>query len=992
MDQTSEPESPPRPVRDAADRLVPELHDLLRRLEQERHERPYLNPVLLLAHQMSRRLGDGTLDAATLGEAIQRLSHDGFLRRAERLGTYLGETRPEANRERLTALFRRMARDDGALVPFDAFQQRLGRVWTGAVITAHPTFNLPPDLMVALSELATASGEDGLPLSASARRSREALAREKNHRPEAMTLESEHALSLHVIQNLSVALRDVYDAAFAVAAELYPDEWTTLRPRVMSVASWVGYDLDGRSDVGWIDTLLARMRGRRRRLALLADKIETLRADPDISRLPDVADALAATADRIASATASVHDEIEAFATASRHPEQARELIQEVSRRIVGNRDNRLVDASQLTRLLEPAIAASGRDAVHTAAGRKIAVLRAELDNAGLTMAHVHMRVNAIQLHNSIRSRTKLDSNPDDPRVRQTFLDRMDTLLDDVQRETINFGSILTEKASARRLLMVAAQVLKFIDPTQPLRFLIAECETAFTPLVALYFSRMLGIEDRIDISPLFETRRALEAGTRMLETLLGNRHYRAYVERRGRICVQLGYSDAGRYLGQIPAAASIERFKMRLVKVLQKLKLGHLELVVFDTHGESTGRGAQPSGLAAALEYVDPPAARRAFAKAGIDVTEEISFQGGDGWLYFLSPNAALAATTRMLEHALTPPDDAPDPYYTKSDSIRELFTVVSEFQRDLTDDTDYGTLLGTLAPHFTYPSGSRASVRQQAGAPPPRIRRASDLRAIPQNAALQQLGLLANSWGGFGAAVARAPQRFAALYRSSRRLRLLAGIAEYAVTATDFDAAHAYVESLNPGLWLLRAAESEDWHTSARYRQIADMLEPGQDRDSQDRIVRRLQADYLALIEGMKEVTPDGSWPAAAPQLAPGAREALAVLHGIRVALIHEIYALASRIPDFAPQGNTTHGDTLRQILHLDVPGAMSALHKIFRDQPEAAPTAEDFGEPATYRGSEHRTYRWLHDEVFTPLTANHDLLLRVGTAITHYIGFFG
>ena len=154
----------------------------------------------------------------------------------------------------------------------------------------------------------------------------------------------------------------------------------------------------------------------------------------------------------------------------------------------------------------------------------------------------------------------------------------------------------------------------------------------------------------------------------------------------------------------------------------------------------------------------------------------------------------------------------------------------------------------------------------------------------------------------------------------------------------------------------------------------------------------MRRLQADYLALMEGMKEVTPDGSWPTAAPQLAPGARQALAVLHGIRVALIHEIYALASRIPDFAPQGNTTHREIVQQILHLDVPGAMSALHKIFRDQPEPPPTAEDFGEPATYRGSEHRTYRGLHDEVFRPLEAYHDLLLRVGTAITHCIGFFG
>ena len=79
MNHASYPASPPGPDRAAAAGLVPELNDLLRRLQQERHERPYLNPVLLLAHHISQRLADGSLDAATLGDAIQSLSSDGFL-------------------------------------------------------------------------------------------------------------------------------------------------------------------------------------------------------------------------------------------------------------------------------------------------------------------------------------------------------------------------------------------------------------------------------------------------------------------------------------------------------------------------------------------------------------------------------------------------------------------------------------------------------------------------------------------------------------------------------------------------------------------------------------------------------------------------------------------------------------------------------------------------------------------------------------------------
>ena len=44
-----------------------------------------------------------------------------------------------------------------------------------------------------------------------------------------------------------------------VAEALYPERWTELRPRLVTVASWVGYDLDGRSDIRWTDTLRKRL-------------------------------------------------------------------------------------------------------------------------------------------------------------------------------------------------------------------------------------------------------------------------------------------------------------------------------------------------------------------------------------------------------------------------------------------------------------------------------------------------------------------------------------------------------------------------------------------------------------------------------------------------------------------------------------------------------------------------------------------------------------
>ncbi len=48
----------------------------------------------------------------------------------------------------------------------------------------------------------------------------------------------------------------------------------------------------------------------------------------------------------------------------------------------------------------------------------------------------------------------------------------------DVTPVRINFGSIHGERATARRIFMTLAQMLKLINSAEPVRFLIAECET----------------------------------------------------------------------------------------------------------------------------------------------------------------------------------------------------------------------------------------------------------------------------------------------------------------------------------------------------------------------------------------------------------------------------------------------------------------------------------------------------------------------------------
>ena len=76
-------------------------------------------------------------------------------------------------------------------------------------------------------------------------------------------------------------------------------------------------------------------------------------------------------------------------------------------------------------------------------------------------------------------------------------------LIENVRTVKINFGSILEENMNARKYFMVIKQMLKYIDENQSIRFLIAECDFSLTVMTALYYSKLFGVEEKVDISAL---------------------------------------------------------------------------------------------------------------------------------------------------------------------------------------------------------------------------------------------------------------------------------------------------------------------------------------------------------------------------------------------------------------------------------------------------------------------------------------------------------
>jgi len=144
------------------------------------------------------------------------------------------------------------------------------------------------------------------------------------------------------------------------------------------------------------------------------------------------------------------------------------------------------------------------------------------------------------------------------------------------------------ETNTAHRQMILTAQIHKYIDNETPIRLLIAETEDSLIPLGMLYLAKLYGLENHLDISPLFETAAALNNGGRIIGKMLGHDVYRNYVKKRGVMAIQTGFSDAGRFMGQVPATLAIERLQSHFAMELAKKKLKNVSAIIFNTHGES--------------------------------------------------------------------------------------------------------------------------------------------------------------------------------------------------------------------------------------------------------------------------------------------------------------------------------------------------------------------------------------------------------------------
>lgn len=926
--------------------LADELLAEIARARADAREDPFGNPVLRVTLWLTRRLDRDEVELDDAMALVRHFGQQALSARAQRTARYVGlEPNPDAA---LEAVARRLS--DLAFARKNAFAQFAGTVQQprfAAVFTAHPTFGMRRGLAHALARAASGAPDATEALAAAG----------ASFRPDdAITLQDEFEQARFSVRHARDALDRLNAALLAEAREHWPSRWRELSPRPIILASWVGCDTDGRTDIGWWDTLRYRLESKRGQFVRIIEKLPAVAAADAVRTL--VSEALAAVERQLALAPP--------LTTQPSLP-----ALQAFSLALVGERETALPEASKLICALDTAIAAAPDDA----AALQLCLIRAGCAAHGVSIALPHFRLNASQLHNAMRGVIALEEEPSLPAQRRAFLSAANAALAKVAAVPVDFGALAAERASATRMMMTIAQIVKHLDGTRPVRFLIAETETGYTLLSALFLAKRFGIADKLEISPLFETADALEQGPRIIDEALRSPHFRDYLRRIGRFCVQFGYSDSGRYIGQIAASFWVERLRIRIAELLARYGLADIELVIFDTHGESAGRGAHPDSLADRLAYLDPVFARRAFQQAGIAVTRETSFQGSDGYLLFGSPDLAASTVGRIAEAVFAEAGPAADPIYDEPDFASEFFQTVSEEMTALVDDPGYAALIGTFGPSLLDRTGSRPAARQSESGGPGRIRHPRELRAIPNNAILQQLGWLANSIHGIGQAAARSPDLYRQMRERSERFSRAIRLAEHAMGNSDLDVLRAYLDTLDPGSWFDRARRTQRQARRDELLGVAEALARLDLAPDLRKLFWRLSSDRLKLGTVVDQ--------------APEMPVRLVCLHALRLAAMHRIWFLATHIPDFRPHAGMTREGLLERILRLDIPGALALLAEIFPLAPD--PTAGlDFGEPPGPRAG--GAYQGLHREVFAPMHDCFALLREISGAIQHEIGAFG
>ncbi|MDG2360925.1 MAG: phosphoenolpyruvate carboxylase [Hellea sp.] len=783
----------------------------------------------------------------------------------------------------------------------------------------------------------------------------------------APTLKEEHEDTQETLERIQIELDNINSSIVIVSEKFFPNNWKSITPHLINAYSWVGYDIDGRTDISWGDALRLRLQEKRDQLFRYKETISIM--SNKYSKSLDKNTNLIELLKKMSDAHESAERDLTLFEKDITNPEKlvdaANNLTRASTRRFLNLKSpieliNKIIENNEVFEL-----------------NKELICLRSKMVAFGLGTARIHFRLNNQHVVSALKSTFGITDHTSDKR---TLLLRASKLTKNVKVQPVNFGSLALEKSTAHEKMILTAQIHKYIDDETPIRLLIAECEDSLTPMGMLYLAKRYGIEKHLDISPLFETADALNNGGRIIGKMLSNEVYRNYIKDRGVFAIQTGFSDAGRFMGQIPATLAIERLHSHFASQIEKFDIKNVTAVIFNTHGESFGRGGHPGSVIDRVNYVMSPWAMRQFEKRLLPVCHETSFQGGDGFMWFQTKELAKATMSSLLKARYTKKDDADnDIFYKDTDFSWDVFRTISSQQENLYNDPNYIKLLSGFGQNLLIPTGSRASKRSKsnAGMFDPR-----QLRAIPHNAILQQFGVPANIFFGIGKAVSIDIEKFSNHYQASARARSIFSMVMSSLERTNMSILSAYGRLFDPGFWVSRGLSGNEPRLEKKSLAVAATLRSLSWRSQIMDLANLLRIDSYNSIKFFEDKM---------NTIDKRNNEDLEILHALRLSIIMKMMIIVTELPA-AGEESSSPINVLQKLKTFQIDSIIKELKDRYPETRSALKWTEQLQEKTNEPVAPTGGFPHISESIIKPLERAGDLVRQITVAITHHYDAYG
>lgn len=261
--------------------------------------------------------------------------------------------------------------------------------------------------------------------------------------------------------------------------------------------------------------------------------------------------------------------------------------------------------------------------------------------------------------------------------------------------------------------------------------------------LTMLLFAKEVGVQDDIDIAPLFEKIDDLRRAPEVMQTLFENPTYAEHLEKRDkRQSIMIGYSDSSKDGGYIASNWHLYQAQRQLSQACDGYGI---EVELFHGRGGSIGRGGGPANRA----ILSQPAAS---LRGGIKITEQ-----GEVIAYrYSNRDIARRHLQQVLNAVMLVLGDVENDHVdqTWSDAMSDLSEYGSVHYRDLVYETesflDYWQQATPINELSQLRISSRPAKRKGSGG-------FAAMRAIPWVFSWMQSRAIIPSWFGVGTAIQR-------------------------------------------------------------------------------------------------------------------------------------------------------------------------------------------------------------------------------------------